>query len=95
MAVAVVREGLTNVGRHARAKLVEVSVTADADTIEVSVLDDGVGPGHDVILSGLANLRRRAEMLGGSFVVTPRTGAGTQLSWSVPLGAALSAPAAR
>ena len=84
--VAVVREALTNVGRHAQAQRAEVMVSADSRAVEVEVLDDGRGVGTEVTLSGLANLRKRAEVLGGSFEITGRRGPGTRLHWTVPLG---------
>jgi signal transduction histidine kinase len=82
---AVVREALTNVGRHAAAQRVELHLAADAHAVSVEVLDDGKGLAQGVELSGLANLRARAERLGGSFRVGSREGPGTCLRWSVPL----------
>ena len=83
--LAVVREALTNVARHARARSAEVDVAATADRLTVDVRDDGVGLGSTERRSGLANLRRRADRRGGTFAVGPREPAGTWLSWSVPL----------
>ena len=85
--VAVVREALTNVGRHAAAEGVEVLLSADAHGVSVEVLDDGKGLVDGVVLSGLANLRSRAEVLGGSFSLADRTGPGVRLHWTVPLEA--------
>lgn len=83
--VAVVREALTNAGRHAAAQRVEVVVSASAGTVDVEVLDDGRGLVEGATLSGLANLRRRAEVLGGWFEIADRAGPGTRLFWTVPL----------
>ena len=80
------REGLTNVGRHAEADRVELIVAADAHAVSVELLDDGVGPSGAVTLSGLANLRARAEARGGSFALSPRTGRGARLFWTAPVG---------
>jgi signal transduction histidine kinase len=82
---AVVTEALVNVVRHARGTRVDIAVTATTDAVTVEVTDDGVGPGHGRALSGLANLRRRAEALDGTFVVEQAPGGGTHLAWSVPL----------
>ncbi len=83
--LAVVREGLTNVARHARAERVSVVVRVD-DDLSVRVTDDGRGiavhPRRD---SGLRNLRERAHARGGSVAVTPLAHGGTQLIWRVPL----------
>lgn len=82
------REALTNVARHARANRVDVTITADVGDryVELLVTDDGVGiPDQVNRRSGLANMARRAEKLGGTFSVeTPERG-GTRISWKVPL----------
>ncbi len=83
--VAVVREALTNVGRHAAAQRVEISVCVDARGVALEVLDDGKGLVEGTILSGLDNLRSRAVAWGGEFEIGPREGPGTRLSWTAPL----------
>lgn len=83
--LAALRESLSNVGRHARAASVEVTVTATDAMLSLRVADDGVGIGTDLRRSGLANLRRRAERHAGSLTVHSGVPAGTVLSWSVPL----------
>jgi signal transduction histidine kinase len=83
--VAVVRESLSNVARHAHARTVEVDLDATAQRLTVDVRDDGDGPGPLVRRSGLDNLRRRAERRGGSFDVGAREPSGTELRWAVPL----------
>ncbi len=90
--VAVLREALTNVARHAQATRADVDVTATLTYLALEITDDGVGIGDTQRRSGLANLRLRAEQLGGTLVIT--TGApesthptqeGTRLRWSIPL----------
>jgi two-component system, NarL family, sensor histidine kinase DevS len=89
--VAVVREGLTNVARHARATHASVEVCASGAEVSIELTDDGVGVGSTDGPGGLANLRRRAELLGGSFeVISPLPerhdhGGGTSLRWAIPL----------
>ncbi len=83
--LAVVRESLSNVARHARAGSAEVDVAATADRLTVDIRDDGIGLGATERRSGLDNLRRRADRRGGTFAVDPREPTGTRLSWSVPL----------
>ena len=78
--VAVIREGLANVARHARASSVSVLVTSD-DSIQIEVVDDGVGVPTEVVESGLDNLRQRAESRGGSLTLRNRTPHGTTLLW--------------
>ncbi len=82
--VAVIREGLANVARHARASSVGVRVTSDG-AIRVEVADDGVGMASNTVESGLDNLRQRAEARGGSLTLRHRTPHGTALVWETPL----------
>jgi signal transduction histidine kinase len=83
-AVAVLREALSNAARHAQATRVKVRVIVDAE-LRVMVADDGDGIGEPQRLSGIANARARAELLGGSLDVSPATGGGTCFDWRVPL----------
>lgn len=84
--VAVLREGLANVARHARASSASVRVRVTSDgTIQVEVADDGVGVASTAVHSGLANLRKRAESHGGSLTLRPRTPRGTALVWDALL----------
>ncbi|MHA6794281.1 GAF domain-containing protein [Pseudonocardia bannensis] len=82
--LAVLREALSNIARHAQARSAEVDVTARPDRLTLDVRDDGVGMGPSTRRSGLANLRRRAERHGGTLTLTPCKPSGTLLSWSVP-----------
>jgi signal transduction histidine kinase len=82
--LAVLREALSNVARHARASSVEVQVTAAAARLTLDVRDDGIGLQPGSRRSGLANLARRAEHHGGRMVLQSREPAGTWLCWSVP-----------
>ncbi|OAA28169.1 histidine kinase [Frankia sp. EI5c] len=83
--LAVVRESLSNVVRHARASRVELVVSVSQGWLRAEVTDDGVGLGGTGRRSGLHNLRSRAEELGGTFDVAAGPTGGTCLRWSVPL----------
>ncbi|BEL07687.1 GAF domain-containing sensor histidine kinase [Actinoplanes sichuanensis] len=84
--IAVLREALSNVARHAQASSVRVSVrVADRQAI-LQVEDDGVGIDPSLARGGLVNMGERASDLGGEFEIGPRTdGPGTLLLWRVPL----------
>ncbi|MCW2739806.1 MAG: Two component signal transduction histidine kinase with domain [Blastococcus sp.] len=81
--VAVVRELVTNVARHADATRVTILVTKAAD-VRVVVTDDGHGLPPIAVRSGLANLADRAERWGGSLSVASGS-SGTEVTWAVPL----------
>ncbi|WP_314174727.1 sensor histidine kinase [Streptomyces winkii] len=89
-AVAVVREALSNVARHAGASSVEVSAETTGEALTLSVVDDGVGIPQDARHSGLHNLSERAERLGGAMRLATPPGGGTRLTWHVPLDGAVT-----
>jgi signal transduction histidine kinase len=83
--LAVLREALTNVARHAHATTVDVELTATPEVLTLVVRDDGVGMGGSTRRSGLANLHHRADRHHGTLTVDSRV-TGTRLTWSAPLG---------
>jgi signal transduction histidine kinase len=87
--LAALREGLSNAARHAHASQVDVTVDAGSDgMLTVQVIDNGTGIPEEGRRSGLRNLARRAEKLGGELGIGPADpGApapGTRLQWRVP-----------
>ena len=83
-AEAVVREAVSNAVRHANATTLTVNVKVD-DDLTIEVVDNGRGISGDITGSGLTNLRRRAEDVGGAFTVEHCATGGTLLRWSAPL----------
>jgi signal transduction histidine kinase len=92
--IAALREALSNAFRHAEAGRIEVVVDATATlpdgrpAVRLEVADDGVGIPEGGRRSGLRNLRRRAESLGGNSWYGPglgEDGGGTTLIWEAPL----------
>ncbi len=90
--VAVVREGLSNIARHARATAASVTVDVfgigEGGAVKLRIADDGQGIDPDRTRnSGLANMKERARRHGGSFSLDLGIGGlGTQITWSAPLG---------
>jgi signal transduction histidine kinase len=84
--LAVVREGLANVARHAQATRAEVAVVVGDDLL-VEVVDDGVGPTGDGPTTGhgSTNLAERARGHGGTCRLEGLPAGGAALSWRVPL----------
>ena len=83
--LGVLREGLSNIARHAHATAADIAVSADAERVTLSITDNGRGMAGVTRRSGLLNLSHRAAGLGGDLVVGSRPGGGTRLDWSVPL----------
>jgi signal transduction histidine kinase len=86
--LVVIREAITNIGRHANATQASLIMSVDDGQCRLQVIDNGFGISESpsrVEGLGLGNLRRRAEKLYGQFEIgCPDTG-GTVLSWQVPL----------
>ena len=84
--VAVVREALSNVARHAQATSTMVAIVVDEQRLEVEITDDGVGfPDAPRRASGTMNLAHRAESWGGMCVIARIETGGTRVRWSAPL----------
>ncbi|MFI5993221.1 GAF domain-containing sensor histidine kinase [Streptomyces sp. NPDC051362] len=91
--IAALREALSNAFRHAGASRIDVTVDANVvlpdgrPAVRLSVADDGVGIPEGGRRSGLRNLKRRAESLGGASWYGPglgENGGGTTVVWQVP-----------
>ena len=83
--IAVVREGLANIAKHANSPTAEVRVTVAQGEVIVELADSGRGLGERSSGGyGLVNLTTRAGELGGTFEVNDRPGGGTQVRWRAP-----------
>ncbi len=85
--LAVLREALTNVARHARAGSVWIDVRVVDEQVQLRVVDNGSGVPEERRESGLRHARRRALLLGGDLDLWPNEPSGTVFVWSVPLPA--------
>jgi signal transduction histidine kinase len=87
--LAIAREALSNVARHARASQLSITLGSDGPELRLIVADNGIGlttprpqgRGH----RGLTNMAARAERLGGRLVVDSELGAGTRVMVEVPI----------
>lgn len=87
----IVQESLTNVGKYAEARHVEITLRDYHNHVEVDVSDDGCG--FDVRAAkpsthGLAGMRHRVEAAGGRLTVQSRPGSGTRIRAVLPKVAA-------
>ncbi len=82
----ILREGVSNIIRHAQATHVSVKLEQNATHLLLTIADDGVGlapgtrPGR-----GFSNMQRRAQRLGGQFSQTANTPHGLVLHVQLPL----------
>ncbi|HUH16944.1 MAG TPA: GAF domain-containing sensor histidine kinase [Methylomirabilota bacterium] len=86
--LAVVREGLSNIARHARASGARIALHTGPDGIRLEMRDDGhgfriedrQGRGHH----GLANMRARTAAMNAAFELRSEPGQGTRIIISLP-----------
>ena len=93
------QESLSNAGRHAPGAAISVTVEAKHGSVRVNVInepsaavqprDDGTGRGH-----GLAGMRERVALLGGSLTAGPEAGGGFAVRAALPWGDAPPGPPA-
>ena len=88
----ITQEAFNNVIKHAQAASVSVAAVKAAESIYVTITDDGRGFDASVGKSsqhlqnwGLVNMRERAEALGGQFQIESELGKGTRLRVKIPV----------
>jgi len=84
LAYRVVQEALSNISKHSFASNVAVRIETAAGNLQVEISDDGQGfdptNARDFLASGkvgLASMRERAELAGGTFTIRSAPGSGT------------------
>jgi signal transduction histidine kinase len=85
----VVQEALTNALRHARARMIGVSLMTTAESVELIVVDDGVGfVASERTRSGLGlrSIHERVRFMHGHVTVDSRPGEGTKVLVRIPIG---------
>ena len=85
-AYRIAQEALTNVRRHASATEVSVRVGYEPEAVRIEVVDDGVGSADPGGGHGLAGMRERAAMYGGSVEVGSVNGSGFAVRATLPAG---------
>ncbi|HEY7106404.1 MAG TPA: PAS domain S-box protein [Acidimicrobiia bacterium] len=85
--LAILREALTNVAKHAHATSATVSLDVRNDELTLRVVDNGVGVVADAAGSGngLGNMRERADAVGGTLAVRPSEDRGTIVEARLPV----------
>jgi signal transduction histidine kinase len=91
-AYRVVQEALTNVARHAGVREVTVQVWTTGEILAAQVVDDGRGfdleARERLATAGLAGMRERVRLAGGTLTVESAPGSGTRILAELPLAAA-------
>lgn len=88
----IVQEALNNIGKHAKAKHVQLELN-NGNAVHLAVVDDGLG--FDVASNGkegfgIGTMRERAELLDGSCRIESVIGEGTRVIVQLPYGDAVT-----
>jgi signal transduction histidine kinase len=81
-------EALANALRHSDCTRVAMRLSQDGDSFDVSVADDGKGGAAVGRGTGLAGLRDRVAVMGGSLHISSRAGSGTVVAARLPVAMA-------
>jgi PAS domain S-box-containing protein len=88
-AYRITQEALTNVARHASATRVTVTMSFIGSKLALTIGDNGKGFDSESLGDndglGMANMRERANLVGGLFDIQSRTRGGTRICFTVPL----------
>ena len=80
----VLHESVSNAVRHSGSEDISIVLSAQEDEVVLTVRDNGCGFKDPERVSGLNNMRNRAERLGGSCVIDSTPGKGTSVTWTAP-----------
>jgi signal transduction histidine kinase len=86
----IAQEAVANAVKHAKARIIRVTLKAEERLLRLQIQDDGQGFEPSGTLSatgghfGILGMRERAERLGGKFSLTSNLGGGTEVEVTVP-----------
>ena len=88
-----VKEVTNNIIKHADASEVRMSISLEESKLNIHILDNGHGfdPKSVKLGSGLGNLKRRLEDIGGTVVINSRSNGGTEVHLQMPINRELVA----
>ncbi len=84
----IIQEGLTNIIKHSRAQNAIIKLIFKKEIINISIEDDGCGFDQSKIKSaksnGLNNIKDRAALLSGEFIIRSEISKGTKINIEIP-----------
>jgi signal transduction histidine kinase len=83
----IIQEALANVARHSRAKRADTSLVYNADSLQITIADDGCGFEMDQKAKGMGfrSMRERISSIRGTLQVQSAPGQGTRLMVQLPI----------
>jgi signal transduction histidine kinase len=91
----ILQEALNNIGKHAQANEIFVSLIPKEDSLQLTVEDDGIGFNYEEIVAdsnsknegplGVMIMKERAFLAGGELRLESKVGKGTQVFAEIPI----------
>ena len=87
----IIQEVLTNIGKHAQAKAIEMAIKKCGKSIHFNISDNGTGFELEQVLArtfkgmGLESMEERLRMLDGTLELWSEKGKGTKISFILPI----------
>lgn len=85
----IIQEAISNTMRHSKANKLDVYLNQDINTVQLKIVDDGVGfnvkEGMQKGNYGIRNMNERVLSLGGSFNIVSMPGKGTTIDIRIPI----------
>jgi signal transduction histidine kinase len=82
------QEAANNAVRHGRARRLQFRLQADGEVFEISLGNDGLQLDREQLANpagiGVAGMRLRADLLGGTLAIEPRPGGGAEVTLRLP-----------
>jgi signal transduction histidine kinase len=84
--IRVIQESLNNAIKHAEPSKIAIQVHQHQTIRKIEIIDDGKGfdPSQQSSGSGMSNLSKRMETIGGKFNLTSKVGKGTHITLELP-----------
>ena len=82
----IIQEALQNIDKYAKASLVQITINKMATSIEIKIIDNGVGFNTNSIKNGigLKNMQSRMLTVGGTFNIESFPKKGTKINLTIP-----------
>jgi signal transduction histidine kinase len=83
----IAQEALTNACKHSKSNMVRLQLVQHDDQLRIEIQDDGIGfkPKAGKGGFGLAGIRERARLLGGTATIASKPGKGTRIVVQLPI----------
>lgn len=83
----IIKEGLTNIQKHAQASQIRLWCQVTSDRLTVKLADNGRGfdPSRSYAGFGIQGMRERIQLLGGKLKINSSFDGGTQITIAIPL----------